>query len=82
MIRTQIQLTDDQHAWLKRVAREENISMAELIRRAIDYLESRRNVLSDRELRERAKDAAGRFSADVDDLAANHDKYFAESIEP
>lgn len=82
MVRTQIQLTEKQHAWLQRVAREENISMAEVIRQAIDYLESRRTGLSDRELRERAKRAAGRFSADVEDLAANHDKYFAESIEP
>jgi hypothetical protein len=35
MIRTQIQLTDDQHRWLRRWAQERGISMSEAVRRCI-----------------------------------------------
>ena len=80
MIRTQIQLTERQHELLKRMAREENASMAELIRRAVDLLEKRRTGRSAEEIRERAKAAIGRFHSGLSDLAEKHDEYFADSI--
>lgn len=67
---------------LKRLAREENKSMAELIRMAVDLLESRREKPSDEEARDRAKKAAGRFRSGLGDLSTRHDDYFAESIDP
>jgi len=82
MIRTQIQLTERQHELLKRMAREENASMAELIRRAVDLLEKRRTGRSDEEIRERAKAAIGRFHSDRTDVSRRHDDYFADSILP
>lgn len=82
MVRTQIQLTEEQYQWLKKLAREENISMAELIRRAVDYLASRESTASKDEIRERAKKAAGRFRSGLGDAAARHDEYFVDSILP
>jgi len=80
MVRTQIQLTEAQHQMLKRLAQEEGLSMAEIIRKAIDYFEARRTMLSDAEMRERAKKAVGMFHSDVDDVSRRHDDYFADSI--
>jgi hypothetical protein len=82
MVRTQIQLTEHQYELLKRLAREENRSMAELIRMAVDLLASQRKGLSDDELRDRAKKAAGQFRSGLGDVAAKHDDYFADSILP
>jgi Arc/MetJ-type ribon-helix-helix transcriptional regulator len=72
MVRTQISLTDDQHGWLKEQARSEDVSMSELVRRALELM--RRH----REDRKRAVlDSIGAFVADRDDVAANHDGYLA-----
>ena len=82
MVRTQIQLKEAQYAMLKRLAREEGISMAEVIRQAIDYFEARQTRLSDAEMRESAKKAVGMFHSDVGDVSRRHDDYFADSILP
>jgi len=82
MVRTQIQLTEAQHQLLKRLAREEGLSMAEIIRQAIDYFEARRTRLSDAEIRDRAKKAVGMFQSDAGDVSLRHDDYFADSILP
>ena len=82
MVRTQIQLTEHQYALLKRLAREENLSMAELIRRAVDYFEDRRESRSKEGLRERARKAAGRVRSGISDLSARHEDHFADSILP
>ena len=82
MVRTQIQLKEEQYKFLKRLAKEEDISMAELIRRAIDYCESRRSESTDQQIRERAKNAAGQFRSDRGDVSLRHDEYFADSILP
>lgn len=58
MIRTQVQLTDEQAEALRRRSRRENVSVAELVRRAIDAF-TRGEPPSDRELRDRAASAAG-----------------------
>jgi hypothetical protein len=36
MIRTQIQLTEEQHRWLKRWARDRGISLSEAVRRCVE----------------------------------------------
>jgi len=82
MVRTQIQLTEAQHQFLKRLAEEENISLAEVVRRAIDLFGTRRSAASDKEIRERAKNAAGRFHSGLNDISARHDDYFVDSILP
>ena len=78
MVRTQIQLTEDQSKTLKKMAREKNVAMAELIRRGVDMYIRAQEGLTLAERRQRALSIVGKFSSGVPDLGANHDKYLAE----
>jgi Arc/MetJ-type ribon-helix-helix transcriptional regulator len=78
MIRTQIQLTEEQAAKLKRLATARDVSMAEVIRDAVDHLPDR----DDRAERfARAIAAAGKFHdrEGKTDVSINHDEYLAEA---
>ena len=78
MVRTQLQLTEAQVRALKHRAAEEGVSVAELVRRAVD--KSLQEVMSDPdELRKRALSAAGRFRSGEDDALLRHDDYLAEA---
>ena len=79
MIRTQVQLTDEQADVLRRRATRENVSVAELVRQAIDAF-TRTEPPGDRELRDRAIRAAGRFASGVTETSRRHDEAFAEAI--
>ena len=81
MVRTQIQLTDEQYASLKRMAQAEKVPMAELVRRGVDKVLKASAVISDEERRQRALEIAGRFHSGKMDISERHDKYFAEAIE-
>ncbi len=82
MIRTQIQLTEEQARRIKEVAEREELSMAEVIRRAVDYWLTRYGDLNMEERRRRAlsvvREMDGMFSSGYTDLAANHDAHLAE----
>ena len=80
MVRTQIQLTEQQAARLKRLARKEGISMAEVIRRAVDRVLAAGAVPSETELRHRAHSLVGAFTADRGDVADRHDDYLSEGF--
>ncbi len=80
MVRTQIQLPEQQVALLKRLAAQQHVSMAELIRRAVDLLTLSPDTATIKEQRERAIAAAGRFHSGQGDLAARHDDYLAEAF--
>ena len=81
MVRTQIQLPEQQVALLKRLAVQQHVSMAELIRRAVDLLTLSPDAANVKERKERAIAAAGRFHSGRGDLAARHDEYLAEAFE-
>ena len=78
MVRTQIQLTEEQAHRLKAAAAEQGVSMAELIRRGVDALLNGGYPDRSAERRRRAIAVAGRFRSGVPDLAVNHDRYLAE----
>lgn len=78
MIRTQVQLTDSQAEALRRRAQQEDVSIAELVRRAIDAF-TRTGPPGARELRIRARRAAGRFASGVRDTSGRHDEALAEA---
>jgi ORF6N domain len=81
MVRTQIQLTEEQSVALKRMAAAEHISMAGIVRKAVDQV-TRTGVLPEPEIRRRrAAAAAGRFHSGCGDLAEEHDRYLAEAYE-
>lgn len=78
MVRTQIQLTEEQSRILKTMALEQQISVAELIRRSIDNYIQSINQPSLNERRQRALSVVGKFSSEETDLSVNHDLYLAE----
>ena len=79
MVRTQIQLTEEQSHALKLLAARRGVSVAELIRQSVDSFIHLSDGLDDRERRRRAIAAAGKFRSGQDDIAANHDHYLAEA---
>lgn len=75
MIRTQIQLTEEQARALKELAAERGVSMAELIRQSVEQL------LKQRERAEkwrRAREIVGKYHGGPSDVSVNHDKYLDE----
>lgn len=79
MIRTQVHLTEDQVVAAERLAAERGVSLAEVVRQALDHeLQSER-----RSAWKRALSAVGGFR-DKDgatDVAERHDDYLAEIYE-
>lgn len=80
MIRTQIQLSEDQLQALKARALKENISVSELVRRAIDAWTKNADNTHVSELRRRAENAAGRFASGKNDVAQHHDEYLSQAF--
>jgi len=81
VVRTQIQLTNEQYESLKRMAQAEGIPMAELVRRGVDKILKSSVAISEEELRQRALEIAGRFNSGKKDISEKHDDYLAEAIE-
>lgn len=79
MVRTQIQLTENQARALKRMARRQDISMAELIRQSVDALISAQ-AADARELQwERSATVIGKYHSGKPDIAREHDRYLDEA---
>lgn len=79
MIRTQIQLSEEQSIKLKRLAAQQDKSVAELIRESIDEMLKAAPIADPAERQERALAAAGLFRTGDTDLAEEHDRYLAEA---
>ena len=79
MVRTQIQLTEAQVSALQAMAASRRMSMAKLIRSAVDSLVQREGRVCREAAVARAKSLAGRFSSGSKDLSRNHDRYLAEA---
>jgi hypothetical protein len=75
MIRTQVQLTDDQARELRELAYRNDVPMAELIRQAIDEMLSKGGHVSGRERRRRLLSIAGKYDSGLTDVSARHDDY-------
>ena len=80
MIRTQIQITDEQARALKRLAAKEGKSVAELIRISVDNLLRAGGVQAADLARQKALAAAGKLSG-PENLAEDHDNYLAEALD-
>ena len=82
MVRTQIQLSEDQARRLKEVAAQRGVSMADLVRQAVDGLLQQETSPSRAELVERAIVASGRHRSGRQDVAGHHDDYLSEAFKP
>ena len=78
MVRTQIQLADEQFRLLKRIALEEGVSIAELIRRSVDLYIRSRHQPGREELKRRSLAAVGKYGSGRADIGVHHDHYLAE----
>jgi hypothetical protein len=81
MIRTQIQLTEEQAEALKEIAHRENVSIAELTRRAIDQWLETADAVPMAERRRRALAVVGQFRSGKTDISEHHDDYLGEAYE-
>jgi hypothetical protein len=79
MVRTQIQLTDEQSRALKSLAAQREVPVAELIRQSVDSFMRSSIGLDERERRRRAMAAAGKFRSSKSDVSISHDRYFTEA---
>jgi len=78
MVRTQIQLTENQVRRLRDQARQEGRSMADLIRESVERYINVPTVVDVAESKRRAPEAVGRFRSGYSDIAVNHDRYLAK----
>jgi Arc/MetJ-type ribon-helix-helix transcriptional regulator len=76
MVRTQIQLTERQAKQLKRLAARRQVSMAALVREAVDRLIE---DPSEEARWQRALGAVGRFRSAGGTAAEDHDRYLEEA---
>jgi len=79
MVRTQIQLTEEQVKAVKTVSKEHGISTAEVIRRAIDLLLRSGVYVEEGEKRMRALNIVGRFCSGRHDISKNPDAHLADA---
>lgn len=80
MIRTQVQLTQDQLRRLRKLAVEEGVSVAEMVRRSVDRALGE-GTPSRRQLYERAAQLIGTFAdrEQATDLSSGHDRYLEDA---
>lgn len=79
MVRTQMQLTEEQARALKEIAAERGVSMAELVRESVE------RTIGEAEQKEKWRKAlaiTGRYRSGLSDVSTEHDKYFAEDLLP
>jgi Arc/MetJ-type ribon-helix-helix transcriptional regulator len=79
MVRTQIQLTEEQIEALRRLAASEGRSLADLIRQSVELYLTRGGRDAAQMRIERARKAAGKFASGSRDVSTKHDKYLAEA---
>ena len=78
MLRTQIQLKEEQMEWLRSEASARGISVSQLIRESIKFYQTHaEQVPEDR--KRKALEAVGRFSSGTTDVSERHDDYLAEA---
>jgi len=73
MVRIQIQLTEDQAKALKKIAQSRHLSVAELIRKAVDTVIKSNTVVNAEENHKRAMEIVGKFSSGKRDVSKKHD---------
>ena len=78
MVRTQIQLTEEQAEAIKRIALSRRLPVAELIRRAVETMIKSSTAPDPEERVKRALEIAGKFSSGKRDISKKHDKYLAD----
>jgi len=79
MVRTQIQLTEEQAAKLKKMAAIKGVSIAELIWHGVEVLLHSHGTVTPEERRHRGIGVAGRFHSGRSNLSSKHEEHLAEA---
>jgi len=79
MVRTQIQLTEDQAKVLKKIAQSRHSSVAELIRKAVDTVIKSSTLINVEERHKRSMEMVGKFGSGNRDVSRKHDLYLKET---
>ena len=79
MVRTQIQLTDEQAREIKKVAVAKGVSVAEIIRRAVEGVIKSSAKADTEERQRRALEIVGKFRSGKRDVSKKHDAYLTEA---
>ena len=80
MVRTQIQLTEEQAAILRAMSIDRHCSVAELIRQGIDSFVKNESGVTREGRIARAKSAVGRFASTPANVSTEHDRYLAQAF--
>lgn len=78
MVRTQVQFTEEQIEALRARAAREDVSVSELVRRAVEAWVA--TETSWKEKKRRAREIAGRFRSGRADVSRRHDEHLAEAF--
>jgi hypothetical protein len=78
MVRTQIQLTDEQARAIKKLASAKGVSVAEVVRRAVEGIIKASPKADMEERQKRARDIVGKFRSGKRDVSKRHDAYLAD----
>lgn len=81
MIRTQIQLTEDQARAIKKMATAQGISMAAFIRQAVEGLINSSPDEDRQERIRRAREIVGQYRSGKGDVSRRHDDYLDEAFQ-
>ena len=79
MVRTQIQLAEHQVEALKKIASSRHVSVAELIRQAVDTVIKSNLVVDPEERYKRAMELVGKFRSGKRDISKRHDDYLVDA---
>ena len=82
MAQIELDLTDEQMAVLRAVAKRRGVSVAQLLQDEVAHLLRSKAPARDEERRRRALAVAGRFRSGCGDLATRHDDYLVAEPEP
>jgi Ribbon-helix-helix protein, copG family len=82
MVRTQIQLTERQSKRLKALAKRRGVSVAEIIRRAVDQASEASLLADQEEVRARTLEVIGKYTDSATDVSEDVDRYLAETLAP
>jgi len=81
MVGTHVRLREEQLRALRQLASDQGVSVAELIRQAVNMFIHQLGPVDDAERQRRAIAVAGRFRSGVSDVSSEHDRYLVEAYD-
>ncbi len=79
MLRTQVQIEEDQIKWLRDRAKERGVSVSQLIREGVQFYRKYEDRFPEDQKR-KALAAIGRYASGVSDISEKHDDYLAKAF--